>query len=77
MFVFMLINTVLIVMDFTNNKIDYQQVWDFLLKKIRVCTQNVGSLETEKIASRKARDPQVAGGNKLQVADIFSFSTQI
>ena len=36
-------------------------------------------IKVERVTGRKARGPQVAGGNKLQVADafFFYFSTQI
>ena len=32
--------------------------------------------EIERVTGRKARGPQVAGRNKLQVTDFFPFSTQ-
>ena len=34
---------------------------------------SVSFLKTERVTGRKARGSQVAGGNKLQVADVFFF----
>ena len=41
----------------------------------RNVTSHSKEYPSERVTGRKARGPQVAGGNKLQVADVFFFPT--